>query len=209
MSEWKTTEVAILRKYYTRDGVKVCAELTGRTVAAVYVKASQLGLKRERVGETLESIKAACDIDGDCWMWRGAMKDGAPMIWWKKRQAFVRRVTYELARDDELTAAFVIRNTCGEVRCVNPEHSSRHPRLKLLRENGRMEHSQATKLAMALRARARSVLTPEAVAEIRSSDARRDELAARFGVTRETIRRVQVGESWAPLGGLFALGGKR
>lgn len=131
------------------------------------------------------------------------------MIWWKKRQAFVRRVTYELARGEELTGAFVIRNNCGEARCVNPEHSYRHPRLKLLRENGRMEHSQTTKLAMAIRARARSVLTPEAVAEIRSSDARRDELAARFGVTCETIRRVQVGESWAPLGGLFALGGKR
>lgn len=208
MSEWKTTEVAILRKHYARDGAQVCAELTGRTVSTVYVRASKLGLKRERAGETLESIKTMCDIDGDCWIWRGGLKDGAPLMWLHNRQVLVRRVAYALARGDDLDGSVVVRNVCDEARCVNPAHQVKHSRMRLLRENGRKPHSQATKLAMTLRARARSVLTPEAVAEIRESEAGRDELAERFGVTRETIRRVQVGESWAPLSGLFALGGK-
>lgn len=210
MKEWRTSEAAILRKHYARDGARVCAELTGRSITAVYAQANRMGLKRQRAGETLESIKASCDIEDGCWLWRGGMnEDGAPRMWRNGRQAYARRVTWALANGQEPEKNHVILNVCGEERCVNPDHSRRGQRAKLMRDNAKRKHTQTTKLAITLRARARAALTQEAVDVIRASDECRDVLAQRFGVHRETIRRVQVGQTWAPLGSVFALGEAR
>lgn len=81
-------------------------------------------------------------------------------------------------RQDEIT-----RHLCGNRVCVNPAHLEFGTR----GENARDTLVHGTKSAK---------LTPGRVRAIRKSPLSRKGLIEKYGVSKETIRRVLVGESW-------------
>lgn len=59
-----------------------------------------------------------------CWLWTGPMANGKyPVLSVKDRGRSARHLAYEL-RHGQLERATRLRSSCGNLRCVNPEHLS-------------------------------------------------------------------------------------
>lgn len=75
----------------------------------------------------IEKIKAKCDMDNDCWIWKGRLNDGKPFTTISydgiRENMAVRRVTYLCKHPDtQFNSADSIYTTCGNLMCVNPDH---------------------------------------------------------------------------------------
>ena len=91
---------------------------------------------------------------------------------------------------------FIATYTCGNPACVNPEHTARSTRTRMNR-------------IAEVKRRTDAKLSQADVDQIRASDDRYEDLAARFGVSKSLIGRVRRGEVWrtfsaSPFSGLFA-----
>lgn len=125
-----------------------------------------------------------------CWLWLGRQLDGygyLPAKAPRKGVVLAHRLSFVLAHGPIPTGRSVA-HACDVPACVNPAH---------LRA---MTHAEniADRAAKGRSARCGAVkkLTAEAVAEIRQGGSSRD-LAARFGVSRTTIRKVRSGATWS------------
>lgn len=69
----------------------------------------------------IDNFKSKTELQGDCWVWCGGYgKDGA-IAWYKGRMRPAARVSLTLFRT-EPTPCKPVHRTCGNSKCVNPEH---------------------------------------------------------------------------------------
>ena len=108
---------------------------------------------------------------------------------------------------------YIATYTCGNPACVNPEHTGRSTRAQMNRRimadmNSATNALRSKRIAEAKR-ETQAKLSRESVEQIRASNDRHEDLAARFGVSKSLIGRVRRGEVWrtfsvSPFAGLFA-----
>lgn len=164
---------------------------------------------------TLQAIRLRCTECGDCWLWDGALCGGyngshrTPSMHFRGKTASVRRVVYEL-RHGGIPEGKVISPRCGQRLCVSPEclqaltvkqSKERAAKRGAFSNPGKNRRGAMTK-------RARSWITDEMVAQIRTANVASRKIAADTGVSLshvKAIRRGQARRDYAnPLGGLMA-----
>ena len=159
----------------------------------------------------IEKIQCHVTLDGECWEWHGCMQGAVPMMKHDGKVANVRRWVL-LERGWPMTG-FIATYNCGNPRCVNPEHTARSTRTQMNRRimadmNSATNALRSKRIAEAKR-ETQAKLSRESVEQIRASDDRHEDLAARYGVSKSLIGRVRRGEVWrtffaSPFAGLFA-----
>lgn len=127
----------------------------------------------------------------DCWLWQAARNsDGYGVIRVEGRLSLAHRVSLVLAGRDP---GRVARHSCDTPACVNPGHLTGGTQAENVRDGvvrGRLNRGVAN---------AQALLSDADVREIRSLAATlsRAELAVRFGVSKEAVRDVLIGRTWA------------
>lgn len=140
----------------------------------------------------------ARQTDGGCWEWTGALKNGsAPSMRWGT-VGNVRR--FILLDRGEKMRGFVAGTTCGNARCVNPEHVAKTTRSQVTTA-ARAAWDAATRTLHAMRscAAARPKLakiTMEDARAIRIDERRQADIAADYGIAQRTVSRIKRGELW-------------
>jgi hypothetical protein len=147
---------------------------------------------------TLDSIKALCVMDGECWTWtRAKSKEGQPKTRHEGQVWSVRRLVYKLNSRAVRGGYTPVPVKCGNPACVNPYHLAEREVSKYIAEQNKARPETVTKRAkIAERRRAESPLTWELVNEIRVSDKPSSQWASELGVHHKTIRRVVNYETW-------------
>lgn len=80
-----------------------------------------------RKGHFIDRIKEHCEIQDECWEWRGRVSKGSPFItlsWEGKREHLTVRKFLFLADNPEVAVSRrdTFYATCGNPHCVNPKH---------------------------------------------------------------------------------------
>lgn len=164
---------------------------------------------------TIEHIQRRCVEHADCWLWQQACStNGTPKVTITngkdKRQWAVRRYVATLLGlhiENKL-----VTTSCGNPRCVCPDHlmivdKKRMGKLVAKRTGYAQRPERRMRIATARR-RSEGKVTPEIVADIRSSDLLIRELAAKHGLAKATVSRIRRHEAWieyvSPFTGLGA-----
>lgn len=146
--------------------------------------------------------------EDECWLWTGPKNrkgygvvqvrlGGGRGIGKGKRKNFAaHRVSYEM-RNGAISDGVIVCHRCDNPACCNPNHlfaGTPRDNTNDMISKGRHSHGER---------HTSSVLSSDAVAEIRSAYLNRDgyfwgpeALAIRFGVTVSTVRAVAQGKSW-------------
>lgn len=160
---------------------------------------------------TLEDLRIRCVMCDGCWLWRGALSSrkteaGRPSVSVCGSSMTGRRAALMLAGVEIKPGHVAVpKKTCTENLCINPAHS------EAISGN---EHRKRIALACSWKTQAQKVirgrkrrgslakLTPDQVREIRARPSERsDDLAAEFGVSRNTINDIRSGTTWRDVGG--------
>ena len=159
----------------------------------------------------IEKIQCHITLDGDCWEWHGCMQGSVPIMKHDGQVANVRRLVL-IERETPMNG-YIATFTCGNHKCVNPDHVARSSRAQMNRRI-MADMSSATntlriKRIADVKRRTDAKLSQDDVNQIRASDDRHEDLAERFGVSKSLIGRVRRGEVWrtfsaSPFAGLFA-----
>lgn len=149
---------------------------------------------------TLEAILERCIEDGDCLIWQGAMSHGTrptARIDGTRKTVGVRRLLLELNGIDP--GRNRVFPTCGNQACLNHEHLKpmKHAAmLKLVARQTGYARSVTRNAKIAASKRKRSPLTPEMVAEIRSSPESGRAVARRLGLCQATVQAIRAHDTW-------------
>jgi len=115
---------------------------------------------------------------------------GYPMLSVGNKGEHMHRVLYE-EKNGELPAGLVVRHTCDNRRCINPNHwvpGTPKENSEDMRSRGRCNtHRGET--------RSDAKLSAENVETIRAANCTQRELAERFGVNQATISRIRSGQN--------------
>ena len=145
---------------------------------------------RKRKPTTVASLLARTAPAGDCLEWQGCLNtDGyARMAYEGNYNGKVHRIIYSLLHPEEDIEDKVIRHTCDNIKCINPDH--------LL--SGTPAENSLDKCV-----RGRDVLaklSPEKVIEIRSlyatGEYTQEQLGNLFNVNHRTIQSVTSNKTW-------------
>ncbi len=165
---------------------------------------------------TLEEVKGRCRIDDDgCWIWTGATAKGAPRIYAPRHDGKMvthcgRRAVWQMqnpgVRMPDTLQAF---GTCGKGLCVNPECGKVGPKKlqgAVTAHKGWLKGKIRTAVAARTHGRARSVLTPELIAEIQASPESGVAIARRLRISHQTVSKARRGKvvCFQPVGGMFS-----
>ncbi len=156
---------------------------------------------------SLEAIRANCHEVGDCWEWRGAMDDTAPVMRpaGSRRLVPVRRLVMTLA--GKSVEGLLACAKCLNDRCVAPEHAVGLTRKQLQQRTAqvtRYGRSAARSAKLATARRQRSHLTDEIVAEMRASGLSTRAAAAAFGCGQSAAADILAGRTWKDYSSPFA-----
>ena len=150
--------------------------------------------------------RSRMDADTGCWHWGLAVVQASPKVHFVAPDTGVtvsmrgRRAALYLLRGADLPVGQVAfaASRCHSTDCVNPEHATHGDRIahgQWLRRTG-VTVGLASKCAASRRGwEHRRKLTPEAVADIRSSADSNKALAARHGVSQFAVWSARVGKS--------------
>lgn len=159
----------------------------------------------------IAKIQRHVTIEGDCWEWHGCMQGSIPMMKHGSKVANVRRLVL-IERGVPMTG-FIATYTCGNAKCVNPDHTARSTRTKMNRrimaDMNTATNTLRIKRIAEVKRRTDAKLSLDDVSQIRASDEKHEDLAARYGVSKSLIGRIRRGEMWktfsaSPFAGLFA-----
>lgn len=174
--------------------------------------------------KTLNDIKDRCviDEDTDCWSFKGAFsRDGQPRVWFwdynKERMVAMpgRRAVWFAVNQKPLPNGWRVYGVCDCVGCLNPAHSKAGPAKawgQHMSKSGKYKGSLARLLANRKTGAARSVLTPQTLQEILSSNETGTSLARRLGISQQTVSKARRGHLIAltpissPFTGLMGVG---
>lgn len=144
----------------------------------------------------IERVRQHVVINGDCWEWFGAYQTcgSTPTIRYNRKAMPVRRAIL-LDRGVIIPKGKWVTYTCGNAKCVNPEHIGIKTRSAVQKRNA-AEMPASTRLMRnrKISARLREVLgklTEADVLAIRASTEPEATLAARYNVTKPTIGAIR------------------
>lgn len=170
-------------------------------------------MSKPRITHTVDSLKSRCIEVGDCWEWQGYIQNKTPQVvsypGGVKKMVSVRRVLRELVTSQEQPDGHY-SNTCGNYRCVNPEHTlyktdSGH--MRAMGKKRKVSAVTANKLRQYRVENGLAKLDEAKAQEIRLSDEPGPVLAERYGVSRAWINKIRRGQVWrvlsSPFAGLF------
>ena len=143
---------------------------------------------------TSDRLWPKVDIQGpdDCWLWKGAMIFGYGQIRHNGKTHRAHRVAWELVSGD-IPAGMSCLHHCDNPSCVNPKHlflGTQADNLRDAVEKRRTARGQNHGSAK---------LTEADIQVIRSRLRRGDfqkEVAAAFGVCKQTISQINIGKTW-------------
>lgn len=129
-----------------------------------------------------------------CLLWEAGQSNGYGMVLWQGKQIRAHCLALAFSRGQEMpTPGVVACHTCDVRPCINPEHLYGGTDASNAADAVRRDrHARGSRQPGAR-------LTEEAAIEIRSERAegrKQRELAARFGVTQQTISRVDLRKAW-------------
>jgi len=134
----------------------------------------------------------------ECWPWLAqTKKNGYGKFSIKGKSTSAHRASYEFS-NGVIPAGLMIRHTCDNKKCVNPNH--------LLTGTGKDNARDAVERDLYPRGetQGRARLTLKQVIEIREVSAAGSEsqrsMARRFGVSRAAVQHVAAGRTWIGLG---------
>lgn len=154
--------------------------------------------------QTMESLIARTDEEGDCLIWKGYIGNGVPQVSHHGKVIAVRRLMLEL-QGRVLRIGDHAASKCRNPSCVNPEHISHRNKFQhsaAMHSAPRNEEVRAAKLAAFRRKTAK--LDMEKAREIRCSDESGPVLAARYGVDKALVSRIRRNEAWREFSNPFA-----
>ena len=133
---------------------------------------------------------------GECWIWTAyCNKDGYGQLGFGSLVTSAHRVSYELVHGPiGNTYTDCILHRCDNPPCVNPDHlfiGTRIDNVADMNSKGRAAGAPGLQ-------NGRVILTPEQVAEIRSSNATNVALGIKYGVAPTTISAARRGRNWQP-----------
>jgi len=155
----------------------------------------------------LEIIKNRTIEIGDCWEWQGAMQScgTTPMIRYKQQTISVRRLILQV--QGHALESKVATCTCGNHRCVNPDHLEAISRKRLTKRVASQLKRSISVLRMAKIssvARQHAKLNEQLAEEIRNAEGTQREIAKRFGVSQATVSVIKRGLTWRDYNNPFA-----
>jgi hypothetical protein len=125
-----------------------------------------------------------------CRLWVGKREaDGFARLWWKGRHHAVHRLAYCLNADRPIARGVKILQSCGYRHCIARGHLYAGSQVDVTRKTRRPRGEK----------NGNHRLTDRQVHAIRSARPPMSEIAARFDVSRETIRRIRNGIAWTHL----------
>lgn len=138
-------------------------------------------------------LKHTMKVD-DCLLWTRCLNtDGYPrMLWEGNANGKVHRIVYQLTHPEEDINGKVIRHTCDNPRCINPEHLLSGSAVDNMNDrDSRFRHGAAK-------------LKPEQVLEIRESFKQNPRLKAPhvarlYGISARTVLSIKHGKHWKNL----------
>lgn len=145
---------------------------------------------------------------GDCWEWIGNYSNGGklPAMRLNYKMVGVRRVLHTLKTERPLGSNRIML-TCGNFRCVNPEHyrvMSYTYYLRVVQQKGNEANRKKPYTPNPGNVKRRK-LTPEQVAYIRASSESNRALAAKLGVSTMAVQNVRKGKTYKEYGlGIFS-----
>lgn len=156
---------------------------------------------------SLDMIRARCTECGDCWEWERAISNGRyPTLRYKGRVINARRAVFEMSGGKLQPKSFVVV-TCGNARCLNPEHLkqvTQKAHLTKVAALGAMGGPvRSAKIAAAKRAR-HGKITLDDARHIRASDEPVKVLAERYDLSKDRIYRIRRGQAWREYSNPFA-----
>jgi hypothetical protein len=160
--------------------------------------------------------------DADCLIWRMACNPGGQPKYSSKREdggtktIQVRRTVWEDAKG-KIPAGLLVTMTCGNVKCVNPDHMKLATKSEVVAKVARNPVTQARRFLAGVNATRDKLgkLDMEKARYIRASDRTLEVLARELGVSISLVSRVRRGTSWRevsapnPFAGLFSANDSR
>lgn len=157
------------------------------------------GKNRSRGLRSLQDIKDRCQIDGDCWLWMGAMTGSRMPFFWVVSAGKTMsggRGLFTLLNGREPPKGLVYYRTCGQGTCLNPEHRKLGTRKQMAKLHPN-KASATTVVKQTIKRRARSQMTWECVNAIRAEPTN-VEAARKHGVTRQHASQIRRYKIWRP-----------
>lgn len=172
--------------------------------------------------EVLRTIKSRCEICPECgepWHWPGSPGQklaSQAFIAIGKTRFYVRRTVWDLVIKQPRTKDIdAIITVCADDRCMNPRLLRKVRRGDVIRRSiaeGRIfDAAHRMKVVEARRKHHTTKLDYERAEMIRTDDRATRVIAAEYGITMETVRKVKAGKLWRrqtaannPFSGLLA-----
>lgn len=169
---------------------------------------------------TLEEVRGRCRINDltKCWEWTGAKSGGVAMVYapdWTLRDGAMRtqagrRAVWHITNPGKaLPSGWRVFDTCETALCLNPAHAEAGPGTAhgaRIVTRGRYKGQLSRNLANRAIGRSLTVLTPDLVSEIMSSNETHAEVERRIGISQDLVGRVRKGQRakcLQPLAGIF------
>lgn len=134
--------------------------------------------------------RVAADAETGCWNWTGRLnKNGYGRIAYGRGGYLMHRVSYEVFVG-AIPDGLLVCHKCDNRACVNPAHlflGTNADNLQDMTQKGRSSRGER---------RYNAKLNQQAVSEIRASNERLTNLAAKYGVSRSLIGKVKQGRAW-------------
>ncbi len=161
-------------------------------------------MSKPKTVHTIESLKARCVEEGDCWLWQGYAANKVPMVHKDGGMVSVRRLMFDLMGKRTREGYYV--PVCGNKECVCPDHTRYRSQAEHVAFMNKQEFSLERRLKMtaARRARADVVLSVDKARMIRSAYGSYAEISEAYGVTKSVVGRIKQGNYWRDLNSPFA-----
>lgn len=156
-------------------------------------------MPQEWVEKEYNRIMKHVVVQPECWDWTATFSNGYPRFRFMGRMQMAHRVLYALVKGP-IPEGMVVRHTCDNSRCINPEHLV----LGTQRENMADRERRGRNGNMGEKS-PWARLTAEEVVSIRERYAAGGitlkELGLMHGVSQNTIHAIVTGFSWKHVGG--------
>lgn len=121
--------------------------------------------------------------DEDCWPWAGSLVQGAPCLSWKSKKLYAKRVMWAIDRKKPVPANLCVVNSCDDPMCINPRHlkvATKQQVIQATAKTGKLNPPGFAAKIAAMK-RAKSKLSDEAVAAIKTGTDHPKDAAAKHG----------------------------
>lgn len=137
---------------------------------------------------TLEDIKARSEEVGMCWEWQRYINEfHVPQVGYNGMPRPARRVAWEMV-NGPAPPGMKITNTCGNHKCVNPDHSKPVHPATILKRNAKSANEALRRARISITKSKQMGLPPDVIAAIRSNcESPVIELAQRLGVSESAV----------------------